>query len=65
MKRTKAVLKSKLNEGNMVRAGNNYAISVIRHSRDVVDYKKSKLQNMDCKTRNIMATYQALPQEQM
>ena len=56
----KAVLKSKLNSGNIVKAINSWTVSVIRYSAGVVDWKSSELRNMDRKTRKVLNMYQAL-----
>ena len=58
--RIRAVLKSKLNSGNIVKAINTWAVPVIRYSAGIVDWKKLELQNMDRKTRKTMNMYQAL-----
>ena len=56
----KAILKSKLNSGNTVKAINSWAVPVIRHSAGIVDWKNSQLRNMDRKTRKVLNIYQAL-----
>ena len=56
----KAILKSKLNSGNSLKAINSWAIPVIRYSAGVVDWKNSEFRNMDRKTRKILNMYQAL-----
>ena len=54
IKRLKAILKSKLNPGNTVKAVNTWAVTVIRYSAGIVDWKNSKLRNMDRKTRKVL-----------
>ena len=44
IKRLKAILKSKLNFGTTVKAINTWAVSVIRYSAGIVDWKNSELQ---------------------
>ena len=60
IKRLKAVLKSKLNSGNTVKAINTWAVPVIRYSAGIVDWKNSAIRNMDRKTRKVLHMYQAL-----
>ena len=60
IKRLKAIMKSKLNCGNTVKAINTWAVPVIRCSAGIVDWKKSELCNMDRKTRKVLHMYQAL-----
>ena len=60
IKRLKAILKSKLNSGNTVKAINSWAVPVIRYSAGTVDWKNSELRNMDKKTRKVLNMYQAL-----
>ena len=62
IKRLKAILKSKLNSGNNVKAINTWAVPVIRYSAGLVDWKNSELRNMDRKTRKVLNMYQALHQ---
>ena len=58
--RLKAILKSKLNSGNTVKAINTWAVPVIRYSAGIVDRKNSELRNMDRKTKKVLNMYQAL-----
>ena len=60
IKRLKAILKSKLNSGNTVKAINTWTVPVIRYSVGTVDWKNSELCNMDRKTRKEINIYQAL-----
>ena len=57
IKRLKAILKSKLNSGNTVKAINTWAVPVIRYSAGIVDWKNSELCNMDKKTRKVLNMY--------
>ena len=56
-KRLKAILKSKFNSGNMVKAINSWAVPVITYSADTVDWKNSELRNMNRKTRKVLNMY--------
>ena len=56
----KAILKSKLNSGNTVKAVNTWAVPVIRYSEGIVDWKNSELRNMDRKTRKELNMFHAL-----
>ena len=60
IKRLKAILKSKLNSGNTVKAINSWAVPVIRYSAGIVDWKNPELRNMSGKTRKVLNMYQAL-----
>ena len=60
IKRLKAILKSKLNSGNTVKAINSRVVPVIRYSAGIVDWKNSEFCNMDRKTRKVLNMYQAL-----
>ena len=60
LKRLKAILKSKLNSGNIVKAINSWAVPIIRYGAGIVDWKKSELRNLDTKTRKFLNMYQAL-----
>ena len=60
IKRLKAILKSKLNSGNTVKAASTWAVPVIRYSAGIVDWKNAELQNMDRKIRKVLNMYQAL-----
>ena len=60
IKRLEAILKSKFNSGNTVKAVNIWAVPVIRYSTGIVDWKNSELRNMYRKTRKVLNMYQAL-----
>ena len=52
--RLEVIQKLKLNSGNTVKAINTSAVSVIRNSAGIVDWKNSELCNMDRKTRKVL-----------
>ena len=56
----KAILITKPNSGNTVKAINTWAVPVIRYNAGIVDWKNSELRNMDRKTRKVLNMYQAL-----
>ena len=56
----KAILKSKLNSGNTVKAINTWPVPLIRYSAGIVDWKNSELCNMDRRTIKVLNMYQAL-----
>ena len=58
--RVKAILKSKLNGGNTVKAINTWAVPVVRYSGGIVDWTKEDLEIMDRKTRKLMTINKAL-----
>ena len=49
IQRVKAILKSKFNSGNTVKAIHTWAVPVIKYSTGIVDWKNSELCNMDRK----------------
>ena len=57
--RLRKVLKSKLNGGNLVRGINAWAVSLLRYSAAFGSWRKSELQAIDRKTRNLFTIYRA------
>ena len=53
-RRTKLILKSKLNGGNNIMALNTWAVSILRYSAGIRKWNKNELQEMDRKTRKFM-----------
>ena len=51
LRRVRKVAQSKLNGGNLVRAINTWAVSLVRYSGGIVDWKKQELQDVDRRTR--------------
>ena len=60
IRRLRKVLKSKLNGGNLVRAVNTWAVSLLRYSATFVSWRKSELQAIGRKTRKLFTIYGAL-----
>ena len=60
IKRLKAILKSKHNSENTVKAINTWTVPVFRYSAGIIDRKNSELCNMNRKTRKVLSMYQAL-----
>ena len=58
--RVKAILKSKLNSGHIVKAMNTWAVPVVRYSGGIVEWTKEELENIDRKTRKLMTINKAL-----
>ena len=54
LKRVKAVARSKLYSNNMFRAFNSWAVSVVRYSAGILDWRVQELKNLDVKTRKIL-----------
>ena len=54
LKRIKAVARSKLYSNNMFRAFNSWAVSVIRYSAGILDWRVQELKDLDVKTRKIL-----------
>ena len=59
-RRTKRILRSKLNARNTIDAINTWAISLIRYTAGIVDWNQEELQQMDRKTRKVMTMNGAL-----
>ena len=53
-RRTKLILKSKLNGGNNIMALNTWAVSILRYSAGIRKWNKNELQEMGRKTRKFM-----------
>lgn len=47
LRRVRKVAQSKLNGGNLIRAINTWAVSLVRYSGGIVDWKKQELQDVD------------------
>ena len=60
IRRLRKVLKSKLIGGNLVCGVTTWAVSLLRYSAVFVSWKKSELQAIDRKTRNLFTIYEAL-----
>ena len=54
MRRVKLVARSKLYAGNLVKALNVWAVSVVRYTAGVLDWTKRELKAMDVKTRKTL-----------
>ena len=52
--RVRKVAQSKFNGGNLIRAINTWAVSLVRYSGGIVDWKKQELQDLDCRTRKLL-----------
>ena len=59
-RRVRKILKSKLNGGNIVKAVNLRAVSIVRYGAGIIDWKKDELKEMDRKTRKLFTIYGAL-----
>ena len=60
IRRLRKVLKSKLNDGNLVCGVNTWAVSLLRYSAAFVSWRKSELQAIGRKTRKLFTIYGAL-----
>ncbi|XP_077972208.1 uncharacterized protein LOC144427222 [Styela clava] len=56
-KRLKQILKSKLNGGNIIKAINIRAVSVIRYSAVFIGWSKNNLEKLDRKSRKLLTMY--------
>ena len=53
VRRAKKCLKFKLNGGNMIKAINIWAVSLMRYSKGIIDWTKEELDNVDWKNKKI------------
>ena len=60
IRRLRKVLKSKLNDGNLVRGVNTWAVSLLRYSPAFVSWRKSELPAIDRKSRKLLTICIAL-----
>ena len=60
IRRSRKVLKSKLNGWNLVRGVNAWAVSLLRYSAAFVSWRKRELQAIDRKTRKLFTIYGVL-----
>ena len=60
LRRTKKVLKSKLNGGNSIAAINTWAVSLLRYSAAFLKWTREELRAIDRQTRKMMTMYRAL-----
>ena len=60
IKKLRKVLKSKLNDENLVRGVNVWAVSLLRYSAAFVSWRKSELEAIDRKTRKLFTIYGTL-----
>ena len=60
IRRLRKVLKSKLTGGNLVRGVNTWAVSLLRYSAVSISWRKSELQAVDRKTRQLFTVYAPL-----
>ena len=56
LRRVKALARSKLYAGNLLRGVNAWALGVVRYSAGILDWKESELKALDRKTRKILAS---------
>ena len=65
IRRLRKVLESKQNDGNLVCGVNTWAVSLLRYLAAFVNWRKSELQAIDRKTRELFILYGALTLSQM
>ena len=53
----KKILKSKLNAGNIIRAINSRAVSIIKYGAGIIKWTKKELKEMNRKTRKLHIIY--------
>ena len=60
IRRLSKVLKPKLNDGDLVRGVNTWAVSLLRYSTAFLSWRKSELQAIDRNTKTLFTIYGAL-----
>ena len=60
IRRVKKTLSSKLNAGNIIKAINSWAVSLLRYSGRIVNWTKSELAELDRRTRKLLTIHGAL-----
>ena len=53
------ILKSKLNGENIISAANSRAVSLVRYGVQIISWKKTKLEELDQRTRKLLTMYGA------
>ena len=59
IRRVSKILKSKLNGGNIISAINSRVVSIVRYGAGIVSWTKIELEELDRRTRKLMAMYGA------
>ena len=54
IRRVKKLLRSQLNEGNVIAGMNTWTVGIIRYGAGVLDWAKEELKSIDIKTRKLM-----------
>ena len=62
LRRVTLVAKSRLSAGNLMKAVNVWAVSVVRYTAGILDWTKGELEKMDVKTRKILKHLRRLRQ---
>ena len=60
IRRVKKSLSSKLNAGNIIKAFNSWAVSLLRYSGGIVNWTKSELAELDRRTRKLLTIHGVL-----
>ena len=59
-KRIRAVLKSKLNGGNVINAINIWALATVRYGAGIINWNKGELDKIDRQTRKLLNMHRGL-----
>ena len=59
-RRVRKVLETKLNGGNIIKAINTWAVSLVRYTAPFIEWSKNELRDMDRRTRKLMTMHKAL-----
>ena len=59
IRRVRNIVKSKLNEGNIILAINSRAVSIVRYGAGIISWTKMELEELDRRARKLMTMYEA------
>ena len=60
LRRTRKLLETKLNSGNLIKGINTWAVPIVRYSGPFLKWTTDELKQMDQRTRKLMTMYKAL-----
>ena len=59
-KRVRKILKSKLNDGNIIKAINTWVVPVVKYIAGIINWTQAELKDLNRKTRELMSAHHAL-----
>ena len=60
LRRVCKILETKLNDGNIIKGINTWAVSLLRYSAAFIDWNCAELPQLDRRSRKLMATHNTL-----